>query len=631
MKKTISLILSVLLLFSCFAAYASAAQAVPGDEVVLARAGGDVSIAMSADASPQTLYAARTLQTYLGRILGVTPRLVTGPADAGFVLVSDESMGEGSYTLTQEDGSLVISGGGKRGLIWGVYGFLEKVCGCRWYANNDYLIPQADEIAVPAGYNEGYAPYFEYAETDWLDVRDPAVAVANGVSGGTFHELTEEMGGGVQYISYFAHSLTNQFCSSASYFDAHPEYFALHGGKRTPNQLCLTNPDVLRIVTGEVLSLLESRHDPSQALQIVSLTQHDNADYCECPRCKALDDANGSHAGTMVTFANAVADAVAAAGYGNVAIDTFAYQYTRRTPSAVVPRDNVIIRLCSIECCFGHAFDDPSCPENAAFLRDLKDWAKICDRIYIWDYGTNYGEYANFFPNLGVLQRDMQIFYENNVKGVFGEGNSQTDLCDGEFSALRRYLQMKLMQDPYCDYDAEMNGFLEFYYGGGWESIRAFIDECCEKGANAWVHAGIFQRAKDSLPGITPFDVARLDALWEDALAGAQTEKQRERVRRSNFCWRYWKCANLMGEFSLLRTPYQRMKARDGLWLDLKEAGTTHLGETNRKRELSDCYALHLLREPFCWTTLYDNAFWDFVSPFIEKVYGFLKTVHCDA
>ncbi|MBQ9880519.1 MAG: hypothetical protein IJM45_08825 [Clostridia bacterium] len=114
--------------------YASAAQAVPGDalpgdEVVLARSDGDVSIAMSADASPQTRYAARTLQTYLGRIPGVTPRLVTGSADAGFVLVSDESMGEGSYTLTPEDGPLVIRGGGKRGLIWGVYGFPEKVCG----------------------------------------------------------------------------------------------------------------------------------------------------------------------------------------------------------------------------------------------------------------------------------------------------------------------------------------------------------------------------------------------------------------------------------------------------------------------------------------------------------------------
>ena len=82
----------------------------------------------------------------------------------------------------------------------------------------------------------------------------------------------------------------------------------------------------------------------------MSLTQHDNQKYCECENCKALDEANGSHAGTMITFVNTVAERVKAAGdYDNVVFDTFAYQYTRKAPTAVVPREDVIVRLCSIE------------------------------------------------------------------------------------------------------------------------------------------------------------------------------------------------------------------------------------------------------------------------------------------
>ena len=45
-----------------------------------------------------------------------------------------------------------------------------------------------------------------------------------------------------------------------------------------------------------------------------------------------------------------------------------------------------------------------------------------------------------------------------------------------EFGEMRTYLLSKLMQDPYCDYEAEMNGYLEAVYGAGWQNIREFID-----------------------------------------------------------------------------------------------------------------------------------------------------------
>ena len=35
-------------------------------------------------------------------------------------------------------------------------------------------------------------------------------------------------------------------------------------------------------------------------------------------------------------------------------MDTLAYRYTRQAPKTIKPADNVIIRLCSIECCFSH-------------------------------------------------------------------------------------------------------------------------------------------------------------------------------------------------------------------------------------------------------------------------------------
>ena len=180
------------------------------------------------------------------------------------------------------------------------------------------------------------------------------------------------------------------------------------------------------------------RADSSQP--ILSLTQEDNDQYCQCADCKALDAYEGAQSGTILHFVNAVADAIKDE-FPNVRIDTFAYWYSRTPPKHVKPRDNVIVRLCSIECCFAHALNDPCCAVNAPFAEDIKNWSKICKSLYIWDYTTNFSCYNVIFPNFGVLQKNMQFFVEHNAKGVFEQGNSDVLWgANSEFADLRGYL-----------------------------------------------------------------------------------------------------------------------------------------------------------------------------------------------
>ena len=53
----------------------------------------------------------------------------------------------------------------------------------------------------------------------------------------------------------------------------------------------------------------------------------------------------------------------------------------RPAPRLSVPRKNVIIRLCSIECNFAAPLTDPS---NAPFQKDMDNWAAISNRTYVW-------------------------------------------------------------------------------------------------------------------------------------------------------------------------------------------------------------------------------------------------------
>ncbi len=538
MKKLLSLLLCITVLF-CAGAFTAAAET----EKTMATEGYTVVYA-----SDELEAAAGKLSEYLGKVTGEAPAVAAEAPENAYILIkTDKSEVESGYKLASDGKNITITGSSLQYTVRGVYGFLEKYCGVNCYTSKLTVFKQ-NTITLPPEEGYVYTPFFEFTDTDWISPKDGEYSLFNGFNSSEYREIPAELGGTVDYISRMAHSLATQFCSRDTYFEEHPEYFCLRGTKRKNSQLCLSNPDVLKIVTDEVFALLEEKHDPDADLQIISLTQDDNFNFCRCDKCKATDRKYGSHAGTMLEFVNAVAREVKAAGYDNVAIDTFAYQYTRKVPTGIVPEDNVIVRLCSIECCFSHSFDEPDCKADAAFLADLEGWSKICDRLYIWDYCTDFTNYVGIFPDLGVLQRDIQLFYEHNVKGIYEEGNYSGREIDTEFGELRAYMIGKLMQDPYCDITAVRDDFLNNYYGAGGEYVADFLDIITADAPEK--HMGIYHPMSDTL-SLSKAQVKECDELWEQAKNAAEGDAKTN-VLHSELSWRYWKMKNHVSEFSSL-------------------------------------------------------------------------------
>ena len=569
MKKWICLLLSCCLLLSVMpTVFAAAELTVDGSWVVLT------------PASPTSYetFAANKLKDVLTEALG-TEIAVTTSASEKYIAVGAASQADVSgvadngYRIQVIGGNIHINGTGVRGLQEGAYRFLEEFCGRKVYTESITVLPKAESVAVPADTDLVYEPFFEYADTDWRSPCNVEYSMANGLTGGTYRRLPAEMGGTVDYLGGFCHTMGG-LCETASYKDSHPEYLALHDGERTTDQPCLTNPEVLEIAKRNVLNIAAARHDPNASVQIISVTQNDNYNYCECENCKAFEAAHGGvQSATMINFVNQIADAVKEAGYDNIAIDTFAYQYTRQAPTGIVPRDNVIVRLCTIECCFLHALDDRSCPENVALMKDLHDWAAICDRIYVWDYTTNYSNTCIVFPDFDVIQRNIQVFYENNVKGVYEEGNYYIRSCDTEFGELRAYMISKSLQDPYCDMEKEVDGFLAAYYGPGWKQIKTILQMHME---NTGEHITIGTGPNQSFH-FTDRQVVTIDNLWKAALKAAVSDEQKEHIARSELSWRFWKSSAKKGEFSILNPG--RFDENEKLFEDLQEFGVAQINE----------------------------------------------------
>ncbi len=566
----------------------------------------DYTIVIGANASAADKNAAERLQYYLDEISGTKLEIVEDTAETsekeivvgktsregnGFT-VDRTSLGDDGIVIKTVGEKLVLSGAEKRGALYAVYNFLEEYFDCHWFTHDLTVIPEKDKLTIPKTIDYTYTPKITMRATDWISPnKSNEYKAANGLNSNLYGTMSSGYGGGISYAGSFAHNIQNLL--DVSLIETNPELFALgvNSGERTTNQLCLTNPETLRLVIEGVRRSLKNNPDA----EIISVTQNDNQDYCVCENCKKVDEEEGSHAGTMLRFVNAIADDIKE-DYPDVMVDTFAYQYTRKPPKITVPRDNVIVRLCSIECTFSSPLNSDYTEQNVEFAEDIKGWNEICKNLHIWDYTTNYRHYLAPFGDFDVLQSNLQFFAENNVTGIYEEGNYSASSSDGEFAELRCYLLSKLMWNPYCDVDKLMYDFCEAYYGEGYQSVIDFINYIDKNSGGFaidfdswWITA--IPTAAETVNGLGIYthidsaatlkvhltDVPKLDKMWQKAKDGAKTDWQLENVERSEICWRYWKACNSRSEFNGLN-PNIEDEYR-AFYADLQRFGITRLCE----------------------------------------------------
>ncbi|MEI6123221.1 MAG: DUF4838 domain-containing protein [Bacteroidota bacterium] len=345
------------------------------------------------------------------------------------------------------------------GLEYAVYTFFESYANCRCYAKNLLIIPKHTTFEIPQiGITQN--PSFEFRVSynnnaffkpfnNWQKLNNYVVQENN-----IDFDISPDWG-------LWVHTLA-KLVPPSEYFANHPEYYAMRSGERSPNQLCLSNPDVLKITIASLQKMIE--RNPNA--KYWSVSQMDNFDYCQCAKCKATDTIEESHAGSIIRFVNKVA-----AAFPDKIISTLAYQYSRKPPKITKPASNVNIMLCTIECDRSKPIADDN--TKGSFAEDMRGWAKITNNILVWDYVVNFWNALLPFPNFHVLQPNVKFFKDNHATMIFEQGFTAANT---EFADLRGYMLAKLMWNVNLNADSLMNDFLRGYYGPAAPYIRRYID-----------------------------------------------------------------------------------------------------------------------------------------------------------
>jgi hypothetical protein len=549
MRHMIALALSLAIAFS-------SAHTGGKESTIVSRGKSMYNIVIPRQATDLERKAAGELATYIKKMSGADISIVTdaSPHHENEILIGNtsqtqrflktlnrSSLEEDGFTLQTVGNKIIIAGGTRKGILYGVYTLLEDYLGCRMYSASAIVVPKRKTIALPV-LQSTQVPFIRLRETHYLNAWDRTYS--------DWHKLLS-LDDQRETWGMWVHTF-GRLVPANDYFKTHPEYFALQGNHRIPSgQLCLSQPGLFPVLTGNLRAVIAKQ----PGAKYWSVSQNDNFNECQCDSCRALNARFGGSSGTMIDFVNRVA-----AEFPDKVISTLAYQYTRSAPRNIKPAPNVNIMLCSIEC--NRSKPIATDPSSTSFRTDVEGWGKLTDNIIMWDYVVQFRNLVSPFPNLRVLQPNIQYFVKNNIRMMFQQG------CGGnvgEFGELRTYLIAKLLWNPNCNIDSVMNDFLYGYYGAAGKPIRDYIDI---------MHDALERSGKGLDIYGYPYDA--IDSYLSPSLIGVYTrlfDQAEEAVKNDSTLLERVKTARLPLEFAILdiskheaNPELSYFDKRDGRW-----------------------------------------------------------------
>jgi len=497
----------------------------------------DFKIVLSNAPKPVEQTAAKELKAHLDEITGINwvvaaekdvpknaPQILVGNSARArkfFPEVFKKQIPYDGIEIHLKKNKLLLTGHEQRGALYAVNTFLEEVLGVRWWTSTEQFVPTHKTFELKP-INLSYAPKLFYREAFYKDAFAPVFAPRMKCNG-HFAKIEPEYGNH-HHITFWCHSFYH-LIPPDKYFNAHPEWFSEIDGvrKHEYTQLCLTNDEMRKELTKNAIE--ELRKNPNS--KIISISQNDWRGFCTCEKCKKVDEEEGSQSGTLIRFVNAVAEEIEKE-FPDVYVETLAYQYTRKPPKFVKPRQNVIVRLCTIECSFVQPLTGE---QNKTFYDDITGWSSIARQLYIWDYVTNFSSYILPQPNLRVLAPNIRFFVDNKAIGLFEQGDSYCAV--GDFVRMRNWVISKLMWDQSLDENELKLEFLEGYYGkGATPFLLKYFDTLINQAESTGKHIGCY--SANTSAWLDYETLCKATALFDEAIAAAGKEsgKDSDFVRR---------------------------------------------------------------------------------------------------
>jgi hypothetical protein len=492
-------------------------------------------IRISPWAREHEVFAAQELSRYVGRItqadLPVTRGLMkilpgdvilADLSDAAIVRMLPRGLAQGlrydGFRIRTHAGLLYIVSREAAGLVFGVYEYLRRCCGCSFldYAPRGENVPTTPTIqhdAIdwtnnPACWYRAMqmSPRAEPPEVfarrlDWMAKNGYSHILVNYGNGpDTVIEGLFSANADTPWAKYrdwlipalrkrgigicLGHHNLNILVPPEQYLKQRPDFFALIDGKRqdTPQfSWCLSNPDLVDVVSQRLLALAENNPEAD----MLSLWPNDgSAPMCQCDSCRKLmrpeDDVqpkpgkqrsrwgrrgNVHKARYYLQFCNQVAQRFAAV-HPRKRLSIIAYHDMNDPPRVdVTIHPNIVVHLAIYWRCSRHPLFDPKCALNRQFASIIDAWLKVMPdpaSLVLTTYEQGMGCWKCLpFPVTQLLLQDWAHIKELGIGG-FKTNASTTN--HGVYQ-MNYAAQTRAVREVAPEYEPFVDEYCSAFYG----------------------------------------------------------------------------------------------------------------------------------------------------------------------
>ena len=384
-------------------------------------------------------------------------------------------------------GNVIIGGGELHGTLYGVYDLLENQLDCHWFTFESISVPSRRKLTFPnldVHRKPAFAERHIFTRADRMVNPDVIKAYGDFMkrnrNGSIFRESR-------QY--YPCHNFY-RFVDPDKYFASHPEYFSMDkngkrffgqiGASHQGGELCLSNPDVVKITMDSLREFIRKDRDGVSRQQwpnLYDISQMDECSFlCKCPNCAAITQREGGDSGLLLYFLNQIARKVAKE-YPQIMLRTLTYVSTETAPKFARPEPNLMVTWCDL-----YSRSDCYRPLKSRFntqqYKTFEDWLKTGAKMRVWDY-CNMGE-AYFNPPrietmVDAIQPDLKLFHDSGVRACFIEMETLLSGNMQNFVDLQIWLGYQLMLDPQRDAEPLIDLYMTRHYGPAAEPMEQFL------------------------------------------------------------------------------------------------------------------------------------------------------------
>jgi hypothetical protein len=481
MKNWLHIFITSIILASVFSCHAGAGDANTDTQPV--KITDLTNIFISPQAPKDLNTAARGLAYRLLNNYKIKAKLVSRlpkPEENGIILGKEYASAAGLISLEELEkvkfDGYVIKGSGSRvaiagyrhtGAIFGCSRFLRQI-GILIYpwhhSPKNYLIifkPEPEEKVKP--FSISSKPFFDYRHLmphfdrgmfgTILDVGNPREA-----------ENRELFNNSGDWMDWF--HTASYLVPKGLYYDDHPEYYGLKGGKRIPKNtrhqvtvLCLTNPDVHKISSERAVRWISMQKDK----RFFGIHDGDSK-MCSCKTCRASDLDPVYGAERLLKWVNAIAGEVKKK-YPEKILLTAAYLETVKPSDYTKIESNV--RLLYAPWFWNSRTTSAQSlnhPYNIISKEELTGWLlSHPGKVGLYEYP------GSSILTLGGQVKRLRYYAKNNIDSIY------FNMYPKMFSELFQYVCARLTWDPFLDSETLIDEFCSVFYGPAAEHFRKYL------------------------------------------------------------------------------------------------------------------------------------------------------------